>query len=97
MFKWIKEFFFPDPLPERSVYVVGFTLHIVDYGELQRIHRKHNPKSANKVNGLTLVDRREIWVAYDQFNDMHKNRLPMLETLGHEICHLPELFNHWHR
>ena len=80
-----------------SVEVESFTIHIMPLDELNAVWDEIAPDSPNDVWGFCLLETREVFVSWAKWRwDVDGFPLPDLDTLGHEIWHLPDLGARWH-
>lgn len=75
--------------------VEPFTIVVMPLDELNDLWDKKYPEDHRDVLGF--IEGRTIYVPWERWRwDRDGFPLPVLETLGHELWHLPELGGWWH-
>ena len=86
----------PSSFTTEVIGVGGFTLHLMNSTELNRVYHEVYNGSAKEVVGFTLTRQRDIFTDMSSQIDINNKTIPNLCTLGHEVYHLPELGDYWH-
>ena len=76
--------------PTRVYEVEAFTLQVMAPDDLAELWTAFGNKG--RAKGFYGPNSRRVFVGYDAFN----LPLPHKETFGHEVVHLPELYDNFH-
>lgn len=88
------------PVTENDSIVIevpAFTLVVMPLDELNKLFHVRYPEIENDVWGFAEPWDRTIFTHWAKWRwDKDGFPLPDMETMGHELWHLPELGHHWH-
>lgn len=80
-----------------TVTVPEFTVVLMPFDDLNEFYATKYPGQKGKVWGFAEPANRTFYVRWANRRwDKDGFPLPDLETLGHELWHMPELGNMWH-